>query len=45
MSFLKVFQFAERGMWLSKKRKRKKEKKDNPCSLAKVFSKFQTRET
>jgi hypothetical protein len=27
------------------KKKEKKEKKDSPCSLAKVFSKFQTRDT
>jgi hypothetical protein len=27
------------------KKKRKKERKDSPCSLAKVLSKFQTRET
>jgi hypothetical protein len=28
-----------------KREKKKKERKDSPCSLAKVFSKFQTRET
>jgi hypothetical protein len=30
---------------MKKERKKKKERKDSPCSLAKVFSKFQTRET
>jgi hypothetical protein len=28
-----------------KKKEEKKKEKDSPCSLAKVFSKFQTRET
>jgi hypothetical protein len=29
---------------IKKKRKKEEMKKDSPCSLAKVFSKFQTRE-